>query len=83
MAGFFSRGGEGDDGLSAPSSLQQPYFAPTVIFRMGAIKIPLLPPWAGYLFHSLTSIVDLEELALVLDSSHDSFIFFRDLKEDI
>ena len=50
---------------------------------MGAIKSPLLPPWSGQLSYSLTSIVDLEELALVLDSSHDSCIFLREKSEEI
>ena len=57
--------------------------SPTVIFRWGAIKSPLLPPWAVKHSLSLTSIVDLELLALVLDSSHDSCIFLREKSEEI
>ena len=92
LAGYFSGGriirpaglsGPPRAGKSAPNTVQRLYFVPTVIFRWGPIKGPLLPPWAGQLSHFLTSIVDLDELALVLDSSHDSCIFLREKSEGI
>ena len=33
--------------------------------------------------YSLSSIVAFEELAIPLDSSHDSYIFLREIREEI
>jgi hypothetical protein len=57
--------------------------AAMVIFR-GEIYIRTpSSPKAGWFFYSLSSIVDLEELAPPLHSSHDSCIFLWEKRKEI
>ena len=59
----------GPDYPAMSGRIIRPWFCPNGSIFLGGINTPLLPPWAVLLSLSLSSIVELEKLALSLNPS--------------